>query len=331
MRILLSKSSREKLFQYIFEENDSSSMKDLSIKLKQPLKTLQEWRYNYQRYIPYEFIPQKIETQLEILDKQENNWGKIKGGKITQKILLVKYGPQEIKNRQKNGGKRSAEEKIKNDKPLNIKLDDPLFLEFYGILLGDGWLSKLHSKNKTIHLIGISGHLVKDKGFHHKINNNIKKLFDRNPYLKEIKRYNAREILFSHKVLFNFLVEKLNFPIGLKKNLHLPTPICQMDFNLTKYIIRGIFDTDGCFYLDKTPVGKPYPCISITMKEPALMQQIYNCLISQGFKVYHYKSEKIEMLILKGSKKLKKWLNEIGSSNPSKSNIMQKALVAQFG
>lgn len=306
-------------------------MKEFSEKINKPLKTIQEWRYNNKRYIPTEIIPGFLKNQLEILDEQDNNWGKIKGGQKAYGIILKKYGQDEIKKRQRNGGKKAIIERRKKEKPLIIDIRDPLFLEFYGILLGDGWLSKLHYKNKTTHLIGISGHLIKDKDFHNNINKNIQKLFNRNPYLKEIKRYNARELLFSHKELHEFLNNKFNFPIGLKKDLQLPKEILDQGFHSVKYIIRGVFDTDGCFYLDKTPVGKPYPCISLTMKEPILMQQIYNSLLSNGFKAYHYQSRGIDKIILKGSIQVKKWMKEIGSSNPFKLMKMQKALVVQPG
>ena len=131
-------------------------------------------------------------------------------------------------------------------------------------------------------------------------------------------------------MLVNALNKDLGFPIGKKVNLRIPNNIYEKGFPKVKYIIRGIFDTDGSFYYDKTPVGRPYPCISISMKSPELMQQIHDLLISEGFKAYHYHSTKIDNITLKGSIQLKKWLAEIGSSNPYKLTKMQKALVAQL-
>ena len=149
--------------------------------------------------------------------------------------------------------------------------------------------------------------------------------------MKEIKNCNARELLFSHKELFNFLNTKMNFPIGKKMELDLPESILSKGYRSIKHVIRGMFDTDGSFYLDKTPSGNPYPCICITMKQPKLMKKIKEVLISNGFKVQCRKSRYpgIE-LKLKGSKQLRKWMYEIGSSNPSKLELMQKALVAQL-
>ncbi len=333
MKIQISGEDRKKLIQLLKEEFKCTTLKELSIKTKISLRTIQQWLYEPNYYIKKEIIPKNILPKIIIIDEKEDNWGKVKGGRKTYQILLRKYGYSEIKKRQSNGGKKSINiiRKLRYNHSLNIDLKNPQFLEFYGILMGDGWLSKLKYKNKITYLIGISGHINFDKDFHNYCKNNINKLFNRNPYMKEISRSNARELLFSHKELFNFLINNLGFPIGKKKNLFIPESILSGGYQNTKHIIRGIFDTDGSFYLDKTPSGNPYPCICITMKQPSLMNEINNILLQEGFKVNSRKSRfPIMELKLKGSKQLKKWITEIGSSNPYKLNKMKKALVAQL-
>src|SRR3989344_6380967 len=108
MRILLSQESREKLFDFLIKKNKCKSLKELSIKLKIPYKTIQNWRYYKEKYLPDKIIPIEIQNKLEIIDKQEDNWGKIKGGKKTYKIIISKYGKEEIKKRQFNGGKANT-------------------------------------------------------------------------------------------------------------------------------------------------------------------------------------------------------------------------------
>ncbi len=239
--------------------------------LKIQYSTLKNWFKGRDRYLPKDIIPEEIFNKLEIIDEQENNWGNVKGGKKTYKILVEKYGLSEIKKRQSNGGRASSKNNKKVLEEFTIDVSNDLFLEFYGILMGDGWLSRLKHKNKTTYLIGISGHKILDKNFLLYCKDNIRLLFNRNPYFKELKNCNGTEVLFSYKGLFNFLNTELNFPIGKKENLKLPENISEMGYEKIKHIIRGIFDTDGSFYLDKTPANKPYPCISITMKEPILM------------------------------------------------------------
>jgi hypothetical protein len=70
----------------------------------------------------------------------------------------------------------------------------------------------------------------------------------------------------------------LNFPIGKKVNLKIHNKVYDGGFDKVKHVIRGILDTDGCIIIDKTPAGKPYPCISIKMKAPILIKQMADIL-----------------------------------------------------
>ena len=333
MKILIKKEGKKILLEIWKKKYNVETTKELSEKMNINLGTLKDWLYEEKRYIPEKYIVKNSIDEKYILDKQEDNWGNVIGGKKTYKILIKKYGIEEIRRRQSIGGKKAIiKNRMKNMLPINIDLNNDLFLEFLGVLLGDGWLSKLKYKNKFTHLIGISGHKINDEDFHFYLKNNINYLFQRSPYMKEIPKNNARELLFSHVSLFEYLNKELEFPIGKKKNLKLNKQILDLGYNKIKHIIRGMFDTDGSFYFDKTPVGRPYPCLDITMKQPILMEQIYNQLISQGFKAYHNKSNiRADKITLKGSKQLKKWMLEIGSSNPYKRRMMEKALVAQLG
>ncbi len=156
----------------------------------------------------------------------------------------------------------------------------------------------------------------------------INQLFNRKITIKYKKQSNAMEILFSHKYLVLFLNKILDFPIGKKYNLAIKNDLLK-EWRKAKYIIRGIFDTDGSFYLDKTPSKTPYPSISISMKFPILIKQIYKSLINRNFKVYYnIRKNNIHRIILKGRKQLDKWMKEIGSSN-QKHAVKINALVAQ--
>lgn len=329
MRFLLSNNSRKKMFDFLINQNNCNSLKELSMKLKIPFRTIQNWRYYKRTYLPEKIIPVEIKNKLKILDKQKDNWGKIKGGKKTYKLILKEYGIDEIKKRQINGGKKSAKMREENQIPINLDINNPLFLEFYGVLLGDGWLSKLKYKNKFIYLIGVSGNAKLDREFFHYLIKNIKLLFDRNAYLKERPKYNSIEINFSHKALLQKIHKELGFPIGPKVNLRVSNKIYSKGYEKMKHVIKGLFDTDGCVYFDKTPAGKPYPCISIKQKAPILVQQISDLLLKEGFKIRREKWKEVEQIKLKGSKQLNKWINEIGSSNPR--NLNKLARVAQPG
>lgn len=326
MRILISKESKKELVDYLMKKHKCTSIKNLSLRMNVPLRTFQEWIYNGKRYVPEKIVPKEIVGEFNILDKKNENWGNVKGGKKTYQIILQKYGLDEIRRRQSRGGKNSR--KARRKEFFNVSIKDPLFLEFYGILLGDGWIGKYYFKNKVINLIGISGHSKLDRKFFMYCRDNIKKLFNRNAYLKEKSTCNSIELQISHKGLLKFLNKELGFPIGKKVNLQINKKIISLGFDKVKNVIRGIFDTDGSFYLDKTPVGRPYPCISIQMKSPILIKQLYDFLIKEGFRVV-YRRDK-NMITLKGSRQLKKWMKKIGSSNPKHLDKIN-ALVAQSG
>ncbi len=338
MRVLLSKESKLKLLNFLKREYNCLSLNELSQKINIPKNTLDMWFYNSNRYIPEIFIPKNIKNQLSILDKQEDNWGRTKGGKKTYKIIVEKYGKEEIRKRQSNGGKKAMLKRY-DEKPFILNISDQLFLELYGVLLGDGWIGKYKWKNKIIWLIGISGHAKLDREFLLYCKQNIEKICNRNAYLKEKPKFNAIEINFTHKTFLKALNEELGFPIGKKVDIKISDKILSLGSDKLKYVIRGIFDTDGCFYLDKTPAGHPYPCISIQMKASILIKQLYDILISVGFKPIYKKGEYerkiLDRITLKGSKQLRKWMEEIGSSNPKHLNKINKinkisALVAQL-
>ena len=291
------------------------------------VSSLQKWFCGKNKYIPQSIIPPELVGKLGVIDEKEDNWGKVVGGKKTYKIILEKYGLGEFRKRQIAGGKVARK---MNEKEFIIDIDNPLFLEFYGALLGDGWLSHLIYKNKIIWLIGVSGDKRLDKEFLSYLKENIKKLFNRSASIKERNDSNGMELDFSHKMLIKALNEKLDFPIGKKIGLRIHDKVYQLGYDKMKHVIRGIFDTDGSFYFDKTPVGKPYPCISITMYSPKVMEYVYKMLINQGFKAYLDKNHLPRMEIkLKGAKQLKKWMAEIGSKNLRHLNKI--ARVAQLG
>lgn len=328
MRILLTKDSRIKLFNYLLKKYNLGSYKELAQKMNVPFKTIQNWKYS-ECYLPEKLIPSEISSEISIIDKKEENWGKILGGKKTYQIILDKYGLEEIKKRQSNGGKNTSKINNRLQNKLELDIENPIFLEFYGVLLGDGWMSKLNYRGKTINLIGISGNGKKDRDFFVYLKKNIAKLFERKAYLKERPKSNSIEINFCHKELLIKMHNELNFPIGQKIDLKIHDKIYNEGYEKMKHVIRGILDTDGCVYFDKTPAGKPYPCLNLTMKAPKLMHQVHDTLISQGFKATLQDRKTHAMqIILKGNKQLNKWINEIGSSNPR--NLSKFALVAQL-
>ncbi len=329
MRILLTSSAKKELFLLLKMKYNCFSIRQLSNEMNINLKTLQGWFYLKSRYIPESILTEF--KNLKIIDKKEDKWGQVKGGNISYKNVVNKFGMEEIKRKQSLGGKRAAkskEDKIK--KNFYVNLNDPLFLEFYGNLLGDGWLSNFYSGGKKVWLIGISCNLLHEKPLVENYRLRVNKLFNRNRKIRERLDGNVAELIFSHKILLKYLNKELDFPIGRKENLSIHKSIFCLGYEKIKHVIRGIFDTDGTFYLGRNRKGIPsYPIIAIHMNEPLLIRQIGETLKRVNFRISYSNGGK--MVRLQGKEQLKKWMEEIGSSNPYKLHKMQNALVAQSG
>jgi hypothetical protein len=313
MRFILSKESKKELLRLLKIKYDSKSLNELSKKINIPKETLNSWFYIKDRTLPDQIIPKDLLKKIKVEKRKENNWWRSKGGRVSYLNTINKYGVEEIKRRQSLGGKRGAKTKERIEKEnFFIDIKDPLFLEFYGALLGDGWISKNNGKNKWI--LGVCGNLSLDKEFILNIQRNIKKLFNREGYLSERPKNNVIQFVFGHRILFKFITEELNFPIGKKKNLRLDKKIINLGESSLSHVLRGIFDTDGSFFLGRNRKGVPYyPIISIHMNSPILIKQIGEILSKREFRVNY--SDHGTMIRLNGKEHLLKWMNEIGSSN----------------
>lgn len=195
------------------------------------------------------------------------------------------------------------------------------FLELYGVLMGDGWLGKYPYKNHSNHVIGISGHSILDRDYFYHCKKIILDLFGRDISIKE-KPKNAIELYFTHQVLWKFISEELGFPVGKKLGkLKIHEKIISLGDNKIKHVVRGIFDTDGSFFMDKV-YKYSYPNIEIEMLEPRLLDQVEKFLRRNGFKP----QRRPIRIRLKGITQVKKWMNFIGSSNPKHFNKYNKWL-----
>lgn len=81
MRVLLSKEDRKSLFNFLKEKYNVSDLIHLAEKIKIPYKTVNHWHYDYKKYIP-DYLLEGFREKLHVLDKQPDNWGRIKGGKV---------------------------------------------------------------------------------------------------------------------------------------------------------------------------------------------------------------------------------------------------------
>ena len=128
-------------------------------------------------------------------------------------------------------------------KSISVPRHSTFLAEFLGILMGDGHLSEYqtsittNSKTDREHALFVS-----------KLG---EKLFRVSPFVRENRKENAMDIVFSSKRLVEFM-SSLGMPQGnkIKNNLRIPLWVKEST-EYSKAFIRGLFDTDGCIYLDK--------------------------------------------------------------------------------
>jgi len=124
--------------------------------------------------------------------------------------------------------------------------------------------------------------------------------------------------LWSNELVY-FKARVLELPLGPKGQISIPGPFLSK-MAMAKAVIRGVFDTDGCLYLEKKP-NRLYPRIEITTISQILMQQIRKILCKLDFSVClcSFKSKdrsRAYRIITRGDKMLNKWFNEICPANP---------------
>ena len=110
--------------------------------------------------------------------------------------------------------------------------------------------------------------------------------------------------------------------VGPKINIEIP-PLFLMNKELKIAVLRGIFDTDGCIYLEKKN-HRLYPRMQIVTISVKLANQLKNLFLELGLRATMYKDH----LILKGKQKdsyvvsirgeemFHKFIQIIGPKNP---------------
>lgn len=189
---------------------------------------------------------------------------------------------------------------------------------FIGAFIGDGYMSNLRKK-KNIYVVGISGNQILDENYlKNRLLPIVKKHFpNTNPRLFYRKDENTLVLLIYSRELCDYLIS-LGFSFGPKsRTVTIPSMIVQSEI-LMNATIRGIFDTDGCVFLDKRKeYNKPYPRITIKIASIPLIEQLETYL-SKNFSLYvdkRNRDRKRNTLEIYGHQQLERFLKQIGFSN----------------
>lgn len=194
--------------------------------------------------------------------------------------------------------------------------------EIIGILLGDGYIYRKNRKYQ----IGFVGSPKTDVELFEHLQKIILKEWNKETKIKV--RAKGLRLVFNSKEICNFLIDDLKIPYGEGKceKVIIPKEILK-DWNLTKYTIKGIMDTDGSVFVSKKPGIDKYPTMEITTTSPLLAKQLREILLKKDFRVAKIRktisklSKRVAYRVpLHGKENIRKWIKYIGFSNKYKEN-----------
>jgi len=159
---------------------------------------------------------------------------------------------------------------------------DELLAEETGWHIGDGSMNFYLNRGKLRGIYQLRGHILDDR--HHYLNR-IKPVFESLYGIKISLREMPSTRVFGFQVWNDELVkfkQGLGLPLGKKSEIVIPK-IFLKEEALKVGIIRSIFDTDGCVYLEKKN-HKLYPRLQVTTISEKLAVQLLDLLNNLGIR-----------------------------------------------
>lgn len=258
----------------------------------------------------------RLKPHYTIID---DNWNKSAAGKMGAKRRRDLYGPLigTFEGRRK-GGRISARRFFENPdyakrvgfvtrKEIRLPRPSKNFAECVGIILGDGTIQKRQ--------IVITLHGTDDLHFSRYVKGLCERIFQCNISYVKKKVDNIINILISSTTLIEFLSQK-DMQIGNKVKNQVGIPRWILSKPLFRAAcLRGLFDTDGCFYIDKHTIkGKIYfnCALNFTNRSLPLLKFVKEELECRG---YHPTQKTPWAIFLRRENEVRKYFSEIGSSN----------------
>jgi len=152
--------------------------------------------------------------------------------------------------------------------------------------IGDGSMNYYNNKGYTKGIYQLRGHIEDDKEHYENV---IKPIFKLLYGLDISLREMPSTRVYGFQIWDDKLVEfkkKLGLPLGKKFDVSIPQIFLTKDeFKIA--VVRGIFDTDGCVYLQKK-YGKLYPRLEIATISFKLAEQLTYLLNEFGIRTTMY-------------------------------------------
>lgn len=242
------------------------------------------------------------------------NWGRIEGGKSTYRkhSEIFEWG-------RKKAIEISKERAHKFD--VNLPLNEELAY-FIGLFIGDGFTNKY----QRYYIIQFTGDKRFEKEFYGGlISEYSQKLFNLTPSIREEKNTNALRFNLYSKELFDLITKRFNISAGRKSlTVLLPQEILDSKPSIIKACLRGLYDAEGCVFFDKRKAyKKPYVRIAIHMNNLKILNQVNEILKSFGIYCNFCKIKDNLALTIYGEEQVRKFVKEIGFSNPKHLNKLR--------
>lgn len=314
MRVRLSTTALATLFNSI----PRSLLRVIARECSVSSRTVRAWESG-DSTIPHDSFSMILShTKLALSDLNpsliDDYWYAKKAAKLGGRARYALYGNPGTELGRKKGGLISVEshKKLNTDfqtlKKVNLPKHSKYLAEILGIVFGDGHLS-------TYQLL-ITTNSITDLEHANYVKKILEDVFNTNVSLKKKRSQNALNIVLSSKTVVSF-IHLLGMPKGNKLDLGLNIPQWVKENSLySRYFIRGLFDTDGCIYLDRHRVKtKVYASVgwAITSYSTTLIHDIKNLLVSFGFNPTNTSKQK--SVYLRRKKEIIKYFELIGTSN----------------
>lgn len=295
-------------------------------------RTLYEWKLG-KSTIPasfVEFVRTRFGVKKLVIRKEVGDfWSRSKSGKLGGLKRNILYGNPGTAFGRRLGGLRSQmTHQNKNLSPFKAReVFLPLFsselAEFIGIVLGDGGIQKRQ--------VVITLHKEDDKKYSCYVKELVEKLFLFTPSVIGRRDENIINVILSRVAVVRFL-QKTGLFIGNKVQHQVDVPEwIKRDKIFRLHCIRGLFDTDGCFYVDRHVIkGKVYiNCgMNFTNHSLPLLSFFKQTLLENG---YHPTQRTEFSVFLRKEKEILRYFREIGSSNEKVINRFNKYFLDKYG
>jgi len=186
-----------------------------------------------------------------------------------------------------------------------------------------GWHAGDGSMNfyKKRGLYQLRGHIKDDrKHYLERIKPIFKKVYNIDIHLREMPKTGVFGFQIWNNTLVSFKNKKLKLPLGKKIDYKIPTEILN-DNNLKIAFLRGIFDTDGCIYIENKR-GRPYPRAEIRIACNKLSEKIKVMCLSLGIRTTRYAQNRdkdnwstIYCISIRGREMVSRWFNIVSPKN----------------